>query len=59
MSMSKKHYIAIAQVLQDTRPEKGNPDYELWLTIRDGLAIELNRMNREFSVDRFEDWTER
>lgn len=59
MSMSKKDYIVIAQVLQDTRPPLNSLEWELWWQVRNKLARELNAANLHFDRARFEEWTER
>jgi hypothetical protein len=57
--MSKKDYIVVAQVFQDTRPPGNSPEWELWRQVRDAMARELNATNLHFDRARFEEWTER
>jgi hypothetical protein len=60
--MSRKDFRIIAQLLQDTRPVDPEVEHDAWLmwvTIRDGLAIDLKRAYRNFNVDQFEEWTQR
>lgn len=58
MSMSKKDFIALADVLRATRPV-GQTQLSLWETLCDELADYCKRQNSAFKRERWFDYIDR
>jgi hypothetical protein len=51
--MSKKHFIALADVIRETEPDSSSPKFEQWLSIRDALADFCKSQNANFNRERW------